>query len=266
MQAPPELPREAERLAALHALRILDTAAEAAYDQVVDFVCQQCQVPMGLVTLVDADRQWFKARRGVALSETPRRVSFCGHALSEAELLEVPDALKDPRFADNPLVTGAPFIRFYAGAVVHDEAGLPLGTACALDTVPRQLTPQQRQALLQAARNAALLLALRASSQRMLELHSSLADKQAALGQLQAVASHALAQHQPAFLSHMGHELRTPLNLMLGYAQTLDLDPRLDAQHKDSVEEILRAGWQLLQLLDAVLQSSERQRPDGTPP
>lgn len=265
MQAPPELPHEAERLAALHALRILDTAAEPAYDQIVDFVCQQCQVPMGLVTLMDAQRQWFKARRGVAPSETPRQVSFCGHALSEPLLLEVPDAMADPRFAGNPLVTGEPHIRFYAGALVHDENGLPLGTVCVMDTQPRALTPEQRQALLQAARNVAALLALRASGQRMLELHSSLADKQVALGQLQAVAAHALAQHQPAFLSQMGHELRTPLNLMLGYAQTLDLDPRLDAQHKDSVEEILRAGWQLLQLLDTALRSSGHPLTADTP-
>ena len=140
---------EAARLAALRETGLLDTLPEPAYDDVVQLARQICRTPIALISLVDGERQWFKARTGLKMLETPRSQSFCAHAiLAPDELLEVPDATADPRFADNPLVTGAPHLRFYAGVPLRaPENGLPLGSLCVLDDRPRELDANQRAAL-----------------------------------------------------------------------------------------------------------------------
>lgn len=130
---------DAERLKALHELLILDTPPEERFDRVVAFASQEFDVPIALVSLVDRNRQWFKARVGLQACETSRDISFCGHALEEPQPLVIPDALADPRFADNPLVLGAPFIRFYAGAPLRLPGSAVVGTLCLIDTRPRQL-------------------------------------------------------------------------------------------------------------------------------
>ncbi|MGF6272776.1 GAF domain-containing protein [Massilia sp. UYP11] len=130
---------EAARLAALYELLILDTPPEERFDKIAQFAAAEFDMPIVLVTLVDANRQWFKARVGMPVCETGRDVSFCAHAILRDEIMVVDDALQDPRFADNPLVTGAPHIRFYAGAPLALPSGLRLGTLCLIDRRPRTL-------------------------------------------------------------------------------------------------------------------------------
>ncbi|MDQ2821089.1 MAG: PAS domain S-box protein [Pseudomonadota bacterium] len=140
---------EADRLAALHAYGILDTAPEQAFDDIVQLVGQLLGAPIVAVNLIDAGRQWFKSEIGLGVREMPLDDSICKFALFETERMLVPDTLNDPRFACNPLVTSGPGLRFYAGEVLRSADGLPLGTLCVLDTVPRPegLTPLQSQIL-----------------------------------------------------------------------------------------------------------------------
>ena len=137
MIKPPMPDNEQERLALLHALLLLDTPPEQRLDKIVEFASTEFEVPICLISLVDANRQWFKARVGLAVCETGRDISFCAHALGSDAVLVIPDALQDPRFHDNPLVTGAPHIRFYAGAPLILRDGLAIGTLCLIDTRPR---------------------------------------------------------------------------------------------------------------------------------
>lgn len=140
MMPAPTPPNEAERLAALYALLVLDTPPEQRFDKIVEFAAQEFDVPIALISLLDTDRQWFKAAIGLGTTcETGRDISFCGHAIMRAEIFVVEDALLDPRFADNPLVTGPPHIRFYAGAPLILSNGYALGTICIIDTRPRKL-------------------------------------------------------------------------------------------------------------------------------
>jgi len=123
----------------LRALLILDTPPEERFDRIVQFAANEFDVPMALLTLVDEQRQWFKARVGLALSEAPRKTSFCGHAVAARDFLVVPDTSKDERFVDNPMVVGAPFIRSYAGAPLILADGYCVGVLCLLDTRQRNL-------------------------------------------------------------------------------------------------------------------------------
>ncbi|MEO7746203.1 MAG: EAL domain-containing protein [Actinomycetota bacterium] len=152
---------ELARLEALHRFGVLDTAPERAFDDLCALAAQLCGTPMALVSLVDQDRQWFKARVGVAATQTPREDSFCAHALGGGGPLVVPDTVLDARFAGNPLVTGEPYLRFYAGAPLVTEGNLVLGTLCVLDTEPRTLTPGQLEQLAALARQVVNQLELR---------------------------------------------------------------------------------------------------------
>ncbi len=147
MQAPQPHPREAERLAALRALGILDTPPEPRFDAVTRSASRLFQVPTALISLIDAHRQWFKSRVGLDAQETPRDISFCGHAILREEGLVIEDATQDPRFRDNPLVTGPLGLRFYAGYPLRTADGLPWGTLCLLDYRPRTFDQGQREAL-----------------------------------------------------------------------------------------------------------------------
>jgi anti-sigma regulatory factor (Ser/Thr protein kinase) len=139
---------ESARLAALRRYRILDTDPERAFDDLTLLASQLCGVPIAAITLIDDDRQWFKSRIGLSISETARNVSFCTHAIQTPnEIMVVPNVLEDRRFVNNPFVVGDPLIRFYAGAPLVTEDGHALGTLCVIDKVPRLLTPGQTQAL-----------------------------------------------------------------------------------------------------------------------
>ncbi|HEY1150569.1 MAG TPA: GAF domain-containing protein [Pseudoduganella sp.] len=131
---------EAGRIAALYAMLLLDTPREERFDRIVEFAAREFDVPIALISLIDSERQWFKAAVGMGgVCETGRDISFCGHAIMRSDIMVVPDALADARFADNPLVSGAPHIRFYAGAPLILRNGYALGTLCLIDTRSRQL-------------------------------------------------------------------------------------------------------------------------------
>jgi GAF domain-containing protein len=149
----PALPaNENARLALLYEMLLLDTPPEERFDKIVEFASSEFNVPICLISLIDANRQWFKARVGIDACETDRETSFCGHALLGDEILLVPDALLDPRFHDNPAVSGPPHVRFYAGAPLTCRDGLALGTLCLVDTVPRTLDAVE-QAILESLRD-----------------------------------------------------------------------------------------------------------------
>ena len=134
---------EAERIAVLRDMLILDTEPEERFDTVTAYCQSRFGVQIALVTLVDCDRQWFKSAAGLQLTETPREISFCGHAILQDEVMMVCDAHQDERFSDNPLVLGAPFIRFYAGAPLKVSSGHNVGTLCLIDPKPKHLAPEE---------------------------------------------------------------------------------------------------------------------------
>ena len=157
---------EADRLAALARYQVLDTPQEPAFDRIVRLAALLLDVPIALISLIDTERHWFKARYGLDAPETPRVIAFCDHAIRGSDILVVPDAALDPRFCDNPLVTGDPRVRFYAGAPLVTPDGFALGTICAIDRAPRQLSP----------RDAAILTALAEQVVHELEVRSALGE------------------------------------------------------------------------------------------
>jgi PAS domain S-box-containing protein len=158
---PPTPRNEPSRLAALLAFEVLDTPAEQMFDTITALAAQICGTPIALISLIDAERQWFKSRVGLDASETPREIAFCAHAINGDSLFEVDDTLLDPRFCANPLVTGDPDIRFYAGIPLSDGQGHNLGTLCVIDRQPRHLNDEQRHALSLLAEQAVQLFELR---------------------------------------------------------------------------------------------------------
>lgn len=162
MKKSPRPKNEGARLIALERYNILDTLPEEAFDDITFIASTICKTPIALVSLVDENRQWFKSKVGLNVDHTDREISFCSHAIVEPEqLLIVPDATEDSRFVDNPLVTGFPEIRFYAGAVLCTSNGEGLGTLCVIDQKPRHISDNQIRALKALARQTIAQLELR---------------------------------------------------------------------------------------------------------
>ncbi|MBL8988283.1 MAG: GAF domain-containing protein, partial [Gemmatimonadetes bacterium] len=181
MLTPPIPANEAARLAALASFGILDTEAEASFDDLVNLAAQLAGAPMAAVSLIDRDRQWFKARVGLDLCETSRDASFCGHTIVGSEALIVPDAAADPRFRDNPLVVGPPSLRSYAGVPLLTVDGHALGAICVMDTVARGFSREQVQGLERLARLAMDQFELRRSRKESIETRARLEQAQAGL-------------------------------------------------------------------------------------
>lgn len=174
MQEAPIPPDDVPRVAALHALGVLYSPAEERFDRITRLACRLFDVPIALVSLVAEKCQWFKSRQGLDVAETPRRISFCGHAILRDEPLVVPDALLDERFHDNPLVVGEPYIRFYAGAPLSDGEGNKLGTLCIIDRRPRVLGEAELDLLRDLAAWAENELRIRKVSESQKELLAEL--------------------------------------------------------------------------------------------
>ncbi|CAN7383769.1 putative bifunctional diguanylate cyclase/phosphodiesterase [Massilia sp. LjRoot122] len=170
---------EAQRLAALHATRLLGSPPEETFDRITRTAARLLDVPIALVSLIDKDRQWFKSRTGLDASETPREISFCGHAILADEPLVVPDAAQDARFVDNPLVTGSPHLRFYAGVQLYSVDRKKIGTLCVIDRKPRELGEGELDALRDLARMVEQLVYHRQLAMAAQSLSEELQDERA---------------------------------------------------------------------------------------
>jgi transcriptional regulator with GAF, ATPase, and Fis domain len=209
------VPRPADEQARLEALRgyaILDTPPESGFDDLARLAAEICRTPMALVTFVDAERQWFKSTIGVGLEATPVDISFCAHTILGSDVFTVPDATSDDRFAGNPLVTGDPHVRFYAGAPLLAPGGHALGAICVIDRVPRQLSASQQSALMALARQVVAWLELRRSTNPV-----SATDRQRAEELLRALTEGTATVTGGAFFSSLVQHLATALRVRRAY-------------------------------------------------
>jgi len=230
---------EAARVAAVRRLGLLDTPADPDFDDIAALAARACGTPIALISLIDVDRQWFKARVGVAVEQLPRAMSICAVAMFADEVFVVPDALADARYADHPLVTGGPRLRFYAGVPLHAADGQPAGTLCVMDHEPRRLTDAQTATLRNLARHAQARLELAGSDREIAEVRSQL------------TRAHAVADE---FAALVRHELRTPLTSIRGYLELLT-DPAVGPALNTSglADAVARNSDKLLRLVDDLL-------------
>ncbi|WP_226391116.1 GAF domain-containing hybrid sensor histidine kinase/response regulator [Penaeicola halotolerans] len=250
------LPRnEHKRVAELRSYDILDTGPETAFDDIVKLASKACDTPIALISLVDDCRQWFKAKIGVPQAETTRDVSFCSHALVMTDLLEVPDTHQDIRFHDNPLVTGEPYIRFYAGYPLTTPRGVTLGTLCVMDTVPRKLDKDQIESLKILANQVITQLELRKS---MTELRNTIKEKNKAEKNLKkALKENELAsQNRRDLFAQVSHEIRTPLHGIMGLTSMLSETP-LNKSQKELIDNLLASQSLVMSILNDILDYSK---------
>ena len=209
---------EGQRIAALRSYGILDSPREAEFDDIVRVVSAICEAPISVINLIDHGRQWFKAEVGLGVRETPLPASICAHAILQPGLFVVPDTLQDRRFFDNPLVVGEPRLRFYAGALLETEEGLPLGTICVLDYKPRQLNEMQKD----------LLQVMAGQIMKLFELRRRNAEEHSGRKQAEALAT------ENATLAREGdHRVMNSLNLV---SAVLALQSRASANPEVKVQ------------------------------
>lgn len=228
---------EPERLAALDRYGILDTPREAEFDGITRLVARLCDVPFAVINLIAEGRQWFKAEIGFGVRETPLESSFCAHAILQEELFVVPDTTKDERFDGNPLVTGEPNLRFYAGSLLKSDDGFPLGTLCVLDTEPRTLSAEQVDALEVLSEQVMKLLELR----RQLALQADLTRQ----------LNEALETRE-RILAVVSHDLRSPLGTVVMTAEMLR-EISDDPEVGRAADRLDRASGTMRRLVDDLL-------------
>lgn len=234
MEAAPLPDNEDERLAELLSYDVLDTEAEQLFDDLTTLASQICDTPIALISLIDPDRQWFKSRVGLDAEETSREVAFCSHAILQDDVFEIPNASLDPRFHDNPLVTGAPDIRFYAGAPLVSPSGHAIGTLCTIDRKPRKLTESQKTSLQTLSKSVVAHLELKRKN-RELERTS---------------------QFRSDFLSYVSHEIRTPLNAINTFSRLLEGEAqklKLPESFTTPLSHVTQSGERLLEIVNSVL-------------
>ena len=228
---------ERARIAALHRYQILDTEPERGFDDLTMLASHICGTPMALITLVDADRQWFKSRVGISVAETARAVSFCTHAIQHRDIFIVPDARHDERFSENPFVTGETAIRFYAGAPLVTPDGHALGTLCVLDKVARTLSREQLEALSALCRQAESQLELR---RNLIELKATLAERDRA----QAVQAKLIEELRAAHDDVRRLSGLIPFCSTCQFTMTIPADPSAIPLVTDGVTHVLQEkGW-----------------------
>ena len=228
---------ETERLEALRRYRILDTQPEQAFDDLTLLASYVCETPIALITLVDADRQWFKSKIGISATETSRSISFCSHAIQQTGLYIVADAASHETFRENPFVTGDPNIRFYAGAPLITPEGQALGTLCVIDSVPRTLTPAQIDALEALKRQVQAQLELRVN---LLELGKALAQRDRAEAEQRALIGRLQASLDG--LNKLGALL--PYTSVCELNMVIPADPKAIPTITDGVNHLLESkGW-----------------------
>jgi len=238
METAPIPANEEERLEKLRQYEILDSATEQDYDDIARLVTQICGTSLSTISFVDRDRQWFKAAVGIEDQETSRDVAFCAHTILGTELFTVEDASADPRFADNPLVTIDPQLRFYAGMPLITPDGYRLGALCAMDRSPRKLTAEQEEALGILARHVVDLLELR-RSRRILETQNR--------------ELRELSDLKSRLMSIIAHDLRSPManiSALMSLFENEDLD---EAEHQELMLELHHTVGATGYLLDNVI-------------
>lgn len=236
MTKPPLPHDESDRILKIKSLDILDSAPEDIFDGITRTAALICNMPIALISIVDDDRQWFKSRHGLNLTQGTREDSFCGHAIHEVGVFQIEDSLTDERFKDNPLVTGPTNIRSYVGVPLHvGAAGSAIGTLCVIDTEPRRLSDTQITALRDLSNLVVKMLEARKQSQ--------LSDK--------------ASEAKTAFLANMSHEIRSPLGAIVGFSELLKNKSITSQQHANYVEVIERNSRHLMALIDDILDLSK---------
>ncbi|MES2766178.1 MAG: GAF domain-containing protein [Bacteroidota bacterium] len=252
---------ESARLEALDEYRILDTEAEREFDALTKLASFICGTPISLISLVDEKRQWFKSRVGLEAPETPREISFCQYAIRGDGVFEIPNTLEDERFVENPLVTGNPNIRFYAGSPLVNSDGFKLGTLCVIDTIPRELTEEQKKALGTLADEVIARFelrrketALKEEKNTLEELNNQLQQKNAELADLNA--------EKNTILAAVTHELKNPVAQIIGLSKLMkDSCENMTEEQCDDIERIYEAGWKANEMIDKLLGAHSIARP-----
>ena len=250
MKIAPVSDNEGARLRALNDYKILDTVSELAYDQLTALASSICGTPVALVSLVDKERQWFKSHHGIDAIETPREWAFCDHAIGQEQVFEVSDSRLDERFHDNPLVTGATKVIFYAGAPLVTPEGLSIGTLCVIDNKPAQLSEQQKFQLTILAKQVVNLLELAKANrlregvlENLLSVSKSLDQKNKELEQ---------------FVYAVSHDLKSPLVTISGFVTMLakELSAHTSDKQKHRFERINHNVEHMADLLSDLLNLS----------
>ena len=225
---------EAERLEELLRYEVLDTGDEQSLDDLTQLASYICDTSISLISLIDKDRQWFKSRVGLSTTETSRDIAFCSHAILQEGIFEVPNALEDERFHDNPLVTGDLGIRFYAGSPLITAKGSAIGTLCVIDKSPKKLTDQQRTAL--------NIIAKQVVSQLELRLHNRKLQR--------------MQKEQETMFGVIAHDLRSPFNAILGLSEILQKESMKINPERLALmaESVLTSSQKVYHLLDELLQ------------
>ncbi len=250
MLSPLNTLNELDRLKDLESYRIMDTEEEEDFDRLTELASEICGTKISLVSLLDDKRQWFKSRKGLAATETPKEISFCGHAIHRADRpFIVENAKEDERFHDNPLVTDDPNIAFYAGMPLVSESGNPLGTLCVIHDQPKKLSDKQIRSLETLAKQTMKLIELRKKSRELERTNELL------LEQNEKVA---------LFSTMAAHDLKSPLGNIASLVELVLEDKSLDEETLEYIELIQESSNQMLKLIKDLLAYSQAEKVDPT--